>query len=88
MTTGEQIVYGAARAAAALYFAALIAPPQSPWRRRLWTAGWLVYLGHVAAAFHFVHHWSHADAAIGTGELRRLIPELVDALGGELEIAA
>lgn len=28
-----------------------------------------------------------ADAAIGTGELRRLIPELVDALGGELEMA-
>jgi len=28
-----------------------------------------------------------ADAAIGTGELQRLIPELVEALGGELEIA-
>jgi len=29
---------------------------------RLWTAAAGVYLLHVAAAFHFVHHWSHAEA--------------------------
>ena len=29
-----------------------------------------------------------ADAAITTGELRRLIPDLVDALGGELDALA
>ena len=32
----------------------------------LWTAGWLVYLLHVVAAFQFVHHWSHAEAAAAT----------------------
>jgi hypothetical protein len=30
--------------------------------RGLWTLAWLAYLLHVAAAFHFVHHWSHAAA--------------------------
>jgi len=28
----------------------------------VWTAGCIVYLLHVAAAFHFVHSWSHAGA--------------------------
>lgn len=28
----------------------------------IWTAGCFVYLLHVAAAFHFVHSWSHAGA--------------------------
>lgn len=27
-----------------------------------WTAGCLWHLAHVAAAFHLVHHWSHAAA--------------------------
>jgi hypothetical protein len=27
-----------------------------------WTAGFVLYLAHVAAAFQFVHHWSHAAA--------------------------
>jgi hypothetical protein len=30
--------------------------------RWCWTWGWLVYIVHVALAFHFVHHWSHAEA--------------------------
>jgi hypothetical protein len=30
-----------------------------PW---LWTAGCLLFLLHVASAFHFYHHWSHAAA--------------------------
>jgi hypothetical protein len=30
--------------------------------RGAWTSGFLVYAAHVAAAFHFYHHWSH-DAA-------------------------
>ena len=30
--------------------------------RWLWTTGLAFYLAHVAAAFHFAHHWSHADA--------------------------
>lgn len=45
------------------------------WRaaRAIWTLGWLLYLAHVAAAFHFYHHWSHRHAwletARRTGEL-------------------
>ncbi|MGH9673937.1 MAG: hypothetical protein ACRD44_12215 [Bryobacteraceae bacterium] len=30
--------------------------------RLAWTAGCLLYLAHVAAAFHFHHDWSHAAA--------------------------
>jgi hypothetical protein len=30
--------------------------------RWLWTFAWLTYLVHLAMAFHFAHHWSHADA--------------------------
>jgi CDP-diglyceride synthetase len=32
-----------------------------------WAAGCLVFLAHVAAAFHFYHQWSHALAADDTG---------------------
>jgi hypothetical protein len=59
-------VYITAWIAMGLYFAALLASPQSSWRRLLWTLGWLVFLAHVAAAFHFVHHWSHAAATEAT----------------------
>src|SRR5262245_23179114 len=31
--------------------------------RWLWTLGCAAYLGHVLAAFHFYHHWSHAAAS-------------------------
>ena len=34
----------------------------SAWAWRLWTAALAVYLLHVAAAFHYVHGWSHAEA--------------------------
>lgn len=30
--------------------------------RWFWTWAWLVYVVHVALAFHYVHHWSHAEA--------------------------
>jgi hypothetical protein len=36
--------------------------------RWIWTAGSLVYLLHVAAAFHFVHDWSHAAAWAQTAQ--------------------
>lgn len=32
------------------------------WARWTWSAGCLLYLLHVAAAFEFFHHWSHAQA--------------------------
>lgn len=34
--------------------------------RRLWSFGLLVYLLHVATAFQFYHHWSHAAASVDT----------------------
>lgn len=37
--------------------------------RLLWTLGCLSYLLHVAAAFHFVHDWSHAEAVRHTQEV-------------------
>jgi len=30
--------------------------------RRLWTLGWVLFVGHVWAVFQFAHHWSHAAA--------------------------
>src|ERR1700722_13132423 len=30
--------------------------------RWLWTFAWLTYLVHLAMAFHYAHHWSHAEA--------------------------
>lgn len=63
---GRMIVYLTAWLAMAGYFVALVAPPASSWRRRLWTFAWLVFLTHVAAAFQFVHHWSHVEAATAT----------------------
>lgn len=35
-----------------------------PWRaaRAIYTAGCLLYLAHVACAFHFYHHWNHREA--------------------------
>ena len=50
------------------YFAALalLLSPRWPhrWRiaRALWTAGYLLYVVHVMAAFHFAHRWRHSAA--------------------------
>src|SRR5262249_25533315 len=30
--------------------------------RWTWTLAWAAYLVHLAMAFHYYHHWSHADA--------------------------
>jgi hypothetical protein len=37
--------------------------------RCAWTLAWLTYLVHLAAAFHYYHHWSHADAMKRTAEI-------------------
>ena len=42
--------------------------PAGP-RRVLWTAGLLVHLAHVFCAFHFIHHWSHAEAVLHTARV-------------------
>ena len=38
------------------------------WQRYTWTLGCLVFLVHVAAAFHFQHQWSHQLAMQHTAE--------------------
>ena len=64
--TGEQLTRWTARVALLLYAATLMLrhtrPPRANLARQLWTAGCFVFLLHVAAAFQFFHHWSHADA--------------------------
>ena len=65
------------RAALALYVVTLALRLAAPRRRGLaraaWTAGCLLFLAHVAAAFHYFHDWSHGDAyretARQTGEM-------------------
>jgi hypothetical protein len=63
---GDGLTRWTARVALLLYATTLalryIRPPRPNLARRLWTAGCGVFLLHVAAAFHFFHHWSHADA--------------------------
>ncbi len=39
----------------------------------VWTAGCLCYLLHVAAAFQFVHHWSHTSAYAHTARQTHLV---------------
>lgn len=36
--------------------------PRGRLARNLWTLGLVAYLVHLAAAFHYHHHWSHAAA--------------------------
>ena len=61
---GELLTSWTARLAFLLYAAALAAwltaRPRAA--RLIWTSGLLVYLSHVATAFHFHHDWSHAAA--------------------------
>ena len=63
---GDAFTRWTVRAALLLYAATLALRLADPSRRRaarlLWTAGCLLFLAHVAAAFHFFHGWSHADA--------------------------
>lgn len=41
------------------------------WLRLLWTASFILFVLHVLAAFHFIHHWSHSAAYIATAEETR-----------------
>ena len=56
------------RLALAFYLAALVIrlnaasrPRRTALARIAWTAGYVAFLLHLAAAFHFVHGWSHDD---------------------------
>jgi hypothetical protein len=64
--TGEQLTRWTVRLALLLYAATLtlryFRPPRPRLGRGLWTAGCLLFVAHVAAAFHSFHHWSHDEA--------------------------
>ena len=67
MTIGTPIIHWTARIAFLLYAVALASWLVRRSRmvrlaRLAWTCGLILYLAHVAAAFHFRYHWSH-DAA-------------------------
>src|SRR5437868_5879863 len=74
---GETLTRWTVRVALLLYAATLglrLAAPSRPRAARLlWTAGCVLFLAHVAAAFHYFHGWSHArayrDTAQRTAEL-------------------
>ena len=64
MSAADSSILWTARAAFLFYVCALAAWLREWPRlaRSAWTAGLLVYVIHVAAAFQFRHHWSHAVA--------------------------
>jgi hypothetical protein len=66
---GELLITWSARVVVLFYLLRLaadilIADPtkRDRWARWTWTVGCTVYLMHVAFAFQFLHHWSHAAA--------------------------
>lgn len=70
---GNLLTRWTVRAALAGYFigAGLRQAPSAKQRRiarAAWTLGCLFYLAHVACAFQFVHHWSHAHAVERTAD--------------------
>ncbi|HUY33909.1 MAG TPA: hypothetical protein VMV69_14275 [Pirellulales bacterium] len=73
MTGGEWATRWTIRLALLCYFVATMAEMTAAADERrqrlacaLWTAGWGLFLAHVACAFHFHHHWSHAEAYLRT----------------------
>jgi hypothetical protein len=64
MEIGTLLTLWSARVALLLFATALAAwwTGKSAAARMAWTLGLLVYVAHVAAAFHFRHHWSHRAA--------------------------
>ncbi len=78
---GEDLIRGTIRLSLLYYAAALnvllwLSP--TAWReqtpavrlaRWFWTLGWAAFLVHLGVAFHYYHHWSHADAVEHTREV-------------------
>lgn len=64
MSPGEALVRWTVRVALLLYALALFLRlgRRLAVARLAWSAGWLVMVLHVLAAFHVHHGWSHADA--------------------------
>lgn len=69
MPIGEMFVRWTARFAVVAYLARVsfdgIAPQDrivQRWNRVIWTIGAVIFVAHVATAFHFYHDWNHASA--------------------------
>jgi hypothetical protein len=62
MNSGQLLVRGSVWPAIACGLAAILWNDRPRWTRRLWGAGLAFYLVHVAAAFGFIHGWSHRQA--------------------------
>jgi hypothetical protein len=71
---GDDLIRNTVRVALAFYAVAvwlMLGLRPADWRaatrrgwlaRWCWTLGWAAFLVHVGVAFHFAHHWSHAEA--------------------------
>ena len=73
--TGDMIVHWSARLAVACYLARILCDTRAPRTasmqkaaRLYWTIGCVIFVIHVAAAFHFEHGWDHARAFEHTAE--------------------
>ena len=73
MITGDLLISWSIRIAMLLLVASFVIQIQGSSKYRnslsfklIWTLGWLFMLLHVAAAFHFVHDWSHRAAFVAT----------------------
>jgi hypothetical protein len=78
MSSGELLIVWSIRMAMLLFFVSLTLLVGKSERQRmpvvlkiLWTASFVLIVLHVAAAFHFVHHWSHGEAYRATAEETR-----------------
>jgi hypothetical protein len=81
VSDGDHLIRNTIRLALLYYAIALtllLRSQSSDWRehsnnirlaRLCWTLAWLTYIIHVAIAFHFAHHWSHAEALRHTEEV-------------------
>jgi len=75
MDLGDLLTRWTVRLAVALYLVSLLLRLRAGGRharlaaaRLSWTGGCFAFLAHVAAAFHFAHHWSHGAALAATAE--------------------
>lgn len=78
-TLGELATRWTVRAALGGYFVGAALDGANASRRQLafaraaWSLGCLCYLAHVASAFHYFHHWSHAAAVERTADQTDLV---------------
>ncbi len=76
-----------ARLALAMYFATLVGLLTTrkesvlTWLRFVWLAGGLIFLVHVARAFHAAHAWSHADAYAHTARRTEELTGVASGVG-------